>query len=63
MVKENKTKLQGVGHAQSERSMEIAKRALLTATLKEQRLKRDAEIAALGLPLKPLKRSPKPKSA
>jgi hypothetical protein len=34
--------------ARSARDMEIADRSRITAALKEQRMKRDAEIAALG---------------
>lgn len=49
--------------ALSEREMEIASRARLTASLREQRLKRDAELAAAGRPLEPLKRRAKPSAS
>lgn len=58
-----KDKKQSTSHARSEIDMEIAKRARLTASLKEQRLKRDAEIAAATPPGKPPKRAPKQKVA
>lgn len=50
MNKDNMTRKKGAGHsvARSHRDAEIANRARITAALKEQRLKRDAEIAAAG---------------
>lgn len=50
--------------AQIEREAEIAARARLTASLREQRLKRDAELAASGVtPEPPAKRAAKKKPA
>lgn len=59
------TKRQGAGYtlARSDRDAEIANRTRITASLKEQRLKRDAELAAAGPPEKPAKRAPKVKAA
>jgi hypothetical protein len=61
MNKGHVTKKPGVGSARSERDVEIANRARITASLKEQRLKRDAELAAAGLPDKPPKRAARQK--
>ena len=48
--------------AQIEREAEIAARARLTASLREQRLKRDAELAASGVvAAPPVKRAAKKK--
>jgi len=48
--------------AQIEREAEIAARARLTASLREQRLKRDAELAAAGIvAAPPPKRAPRKK--
>ena len=47
--------------AQIEREAEIAARARLTASLREQRLKRDAELPAVAPPAKPAKRAAKRK--
>ena len=47
--------------AQIEREAEIAARARLTASLREQRLKRDAELAASGVVAAPPKRAPRKK--
>jgi hypothetical protein len=50
--------------AQIEHDAEIAARARLTASLREQRLKRDAELLASGvLPEPPPKRAAKKKPA
>ena len=53
--KDHVTKRQFAGYAKAELELESANRARITASLKEQRLKRDAEIAALGPPAKPEK--------
>lgn len=65
MNKDHMTKRHGAGYtlARSDRDAEIANRTRITASLKEQRLKRDAEIAAAGPPVKPAKRAPKLKVA
>lgn len=47
--------------AQIEHDAEVAARARLTASLREQRLKRDAELAASGVVAPPPKRSAKKK--
>lgn len=49
--------------AQSEHDAEKAARARLTASLREQRLKRDAELAASGVVAAPPKRAAKKKPA
>ena len=63
--KDHMTKRQGAGYSlvRSDRDAEIANRTRITASLKEQRLKRDAEIAAAGPPPKLPKRAPKVKAA
>ncbi|WP_373504184.1 hypothetical protein [Aestuariivirga sp.] len=65
MNKDKKTKAQGAGYtlALSARDAEIANRTRITASLKEQRLKRDAAIAAAGPPPKLPKRAPRLKVA
>jgi hypothetical protein len=45
-----------------ELDLEIAKRARITASLREQRLKRDAELPTVSPPVKPVKRARKKKS-
>lgn len=62
MTKEH-TKKKGLTAAQAEREAEIAHRARITASLREQRLKRDAEIAAAGPAIAPPKPARKPKVA
>jgi hypothetical protein len=59
MTKVVVTKRKGVSAAQAEREAEIAYRARITASLREQRLKRDAEIAATAAPEKPKERAKK----
>jgi hypothetical protein len=62
-VKKNHvTKGQFSGYAKAELEFESANRARITASLREQRLKRDAEIAALGPPAKPVKPAAKRKA-
>jgi hypothetical protein len=61
VIKDHLTKRQGA--ARSDRDVEIANRARITAALKAQRLQRDADIAAAGVPVKPAKRAAKPKPA
>lgn len=67
MIKDRTSKKPGISHARSEIDADIAHRARITASLKEQRLKRDAEIAAelalAGPPVKPAKRAAKQKVA
>ena len=53
--KDQLTKRQFAGYARAEHEIESARRARITASLKEQRLKRDAEIAAAGPAVKPAK--------
>ena len=48
--------------AQIEHDAEIAARARLTASLREQRLKRDAELAASGVVVAPPKRAARKKA-
>ena len=64
MNKDHMIKKQAAGYnsARSDRDAEIAHRTRITANLKEQRLKRDAEIAAAGPPAKPAARVPKTKA-
>ncbi len=62
MNKDHVTKRKGMSPAQAEREAEIAHRARITAALREQRLKRDAEIAAAGPPAAPPKPPRKPKA-
>ncbi len=57
----NPNNKQGISSARSEHDMEIARRARLTASLRELRLKRDAEAALVEPPVKPAKRAAKPK--
>lgn len=52
-------KKKGASVAQIEREAEIAHRARITASLREQRLKRDAEIATTISPVTPKRRSSK----
>jgi hypothetical protein len=59
MDKDHSAKRKGVSAAQAERQAEIAHRARITASLREQRLKRDAEIAATAPPVAPKKRAKK----
>lgn len=61
-MNKDQTKKKGLSMAQAEREAEIAHRARVTASLREQRLKRDAEIAALGPPAAPPKPARKPKA-
>lgn len=61
--KDHMTKRQFAGYARTEHDLEIAHRARITASLREQRLKRDAEIAAAGLPVKPPKTAAKQKAS
>ena len=56
-------KKKGASLAQIEREVELARRARITASLREQRLKRDAEIAATEPPVAPPKRGRKPEVA
>jgi hypothetical protein len=63
MNKDHLTKRKGASAAQAEREAEIAHRARITASLRELRLKRDAEIAAAGPPPTPPKLARKPKVA
>lgn len=49
--------------AQVQREAEIAHRARITASLREQRLKRDAELAAAGPPAARQKPARKPKGS
>lgn len=62
-MKDRSKKQPGSGAGQSERSLEIASRARLTASLREQRLKRDAELAANAPPAKPPRRRTKAAAA
>ncbi len=62
MKKDHVTKRQFAGYAKAELELESANRARITAALREQRLKRDAEIAALGPPAKPAKTAAKRKA-
>jgi len=57
MKRDHVTKRKGVSAAQTEREVEIANRARITASLREQRLKRDAEIAATTTPVQPKQRT------
>jgi hypothetical protein len=59
MSKDHITKRKGVSAAQAEREAEIAHRARITSSLREQRLKRDAEIAATATPATPKQRAKK----
>jgi hypothetical protein len=65
MNKDHMIKRQGAGYtlARSDRDAEIANRTRITANLKEQRLKRDAELAAAEPPVKLPKRTAKSKSS
>ena len=56
-------KKKGASVAQIEREVELARRARITASLREQRLKRDAEIAAAAPPVVPPKPGRKPEMA
>lgn len=62
-MNKDQLKKKGLSMAQAEREAEIAHRARITASLREQRLKRDAEIAAAGPPVTPPKPARKPKVA
>lgn len=55
------SKKQVSGPWRSELDLEIARRARITASLREQRLKRDAELPAVAPPAKPAKRAAKRK--
>lgn len=55
MKKDHVTKRQFAGYARTELDLAVAHRARLTASLKELRLKRDAEIAAAGPQVEPPK--------
>ena len=54
MNKDKVSKRPGAGYtlARADRDAEMANRTRITASLREQRLKRDAEIAAAGPPTK-----------
>lgn len=56
-------KKKGASLAQIEREVELARRARITASLREQRLKRDAELAAAEPPVVPPKPGRKPQAA
>jgi hypothetical protein len=62
-VNKSQIKKKGASVAQIEREAEIAHRARVTASLREQRLKRDAELAAAGPPAIPPKPARKPKGS
>jgi hypothetical protein len=53
--KDHVTKRRFAGYARTELDLAVAHRARLTASLREQRLKRDAEIAAAGPQVEPPK--------
>jgi hypothetical protein len=57
--KDHVAKRRGLSAAQAEREAEITHRARITASLREQRLKRDAEIAATTPPVQPRQRTKK----
>jgi hypothetical protein len=59
MKRDHVTKRKGVSAIQAERDAELANRARITASLREQRLKRDAEIAATTTPVQPKQRTKK----
>lgn len=61
--KDHDTKRKVSSAAQAEREAEITRRARLTASLREQRLKRDSEIAATITPAQPKKRKAKLESS
>ena len=60
MNKDKMSKRPGAGStlARADRDAEMANRTRITASLKEQRLKRDAEIAAAGPPIEAQTRAP-----
>ncbi len=59
MNKDHLTKRKGISAAQAEREAETVRRARITASLREQRLKRDAETPATPAPVKPGRRTAK----
>jgi hypothetical protein len=59
IVNKDQIRKKGASVAQTEREAEIARRARITASLREQRLKRDAEIATTASPVTPKRRSSK----
>ena len=62
-LRKDKTPKKPRSTAQIEHDAEIAARVRLTASLREQRLKRDAELAASGVVAEPPKRASRKKPA
>lgn len=62
-MNKDQAKKKGMSAAQAEREAEIAHRARITASLREQRLKRDAELAAMDPAAVAPKRAPRQKAS